>query len=109
MVMGGAEHLSAERRRALDNRPGTVFEPDRAGLRRFFAEATGGEADLLVCNSLGVRYIDPATPWLEFGFPSEHTHFLDDEPFLGFQGALAFLSRAANAVTKGLCLKEARS
>jgi len=107
VVMGGAGHLPEERRRALESRPGTLFEPDRAQLRRLFAEATGGEADLLVCNSLGVRYIDPSVPWLEHGFPSEHTHFLHDEPFLGFQGALAFLARAANEVTKGLCLKEA--
>lgn len=107
IVMGGAGHLSEERRRYLESRPGTLFEPDRAQLRRLFAEATGGSADLLVCNSLGVRYINPAVPWLEFGFPSEHTHFLHDEPFLGFQGALAFLSRAASELTKGLALKEA--
>jgi nitrogenase molybdenum-iron protein alpha/beta subunit len=106
-VMGGAGHLSAERRAFLQARPGTLFEPDRARLRRLFAEATGGEADLLVCNSLGVRYINPSVPWIELGFPSEHAHFLHDEPFLGFQGALAFLSRAANELAKGLRLKEA--
>lgn len=107
IVMGGAGHLPEERRRFLESRPGTLFEPDRARLRALFAEATRGEADLLVCNSLGVRYIAPSVPWLEFGFPSEHAHVLHDEPFLGFQGALAFLERAANELTKGLCLKEA--
>lgn len=107
IVMGGEGHLGEEGRRSMKERPGTLFEPDRAQLRRLFAEATRGEADLLVCNSLGVRYINPTVPWIEFGFPSEHVHFLHDEPFLGFQGALAFLSRAANEVAKGLCLKEA--
>jgi nitrogenase molybdenum-iron protein alpha/beta subunit len=41
---------------------------------------------------------------MEFGFPSEFTHFLRDEPFLGFQGALAFLGRLTNDLVKGLSL-----
>lgn len=101
VVMGGASHLGAQDRRALDARPGTLYEPERGGLRRAFAEA-GGDADLLVCNSLALKYIDPAIPWLEFGFPSEHTHFLHDDPFLGFKGALSLYSRMANEVVKGL-------
>ncbi|MBI2387164.1 MAG: hypothetical protein HYV14_14325 [Elusimicrobia bacterium] len=105
VVMGRPGHLSAERRRALEARPGTVFEPDRAKLRRLFGATTRWKVDLLVCNSRSLKYLNPKIPWLEFGFPSEFTHFLDDAPFLGFKGALGFLSRAANEVVKGLRTK----
>lgn len=105
VVMGAAAHLGEADRRALDARPGTSYEPDRGRLRRSFAEETGGDADLLVCNSLALKHIDPSIPWLEFGFPSEHTHFLHDDPFLGFRGALSLCSRMANEVVKGLRAK----
>ena len=107
IVMGRTGHLNEERRRLLEARSGTVFEPDRAKLRRLFGATTRWEVDLLVCNSRSLKYINPRIPWLEFGFPSEYTHFLDNAPFLGFRGALTFLSRMANEVVKGLRMKSA--
>ncbi|MDD5627845.1 MAG: nitrogenase component 1, partial [Elusimicrobia bacterium] len=102
VLIGGAHHLPAEARAALEQRPGTMFEPHREKVRRLFREATRNEVDLLVGTSLGIKNIVPEVPWLEFGFPSEHTHFLKEEPFLGFTGALALLSRMANELVKGL-------
>jgi nitrogenase molybdenum-iron protein alpha/beta subunit len=32
------------------------------------------------------------------GFPSFHTHWLSEYPFLGFRGFLAFVERLANAM-----------
>lgn len=46
---------------------------------------------------------------LEFGFPSVRRHALNEEPFLGFPGALSFASRLANEVVKGLYEKRGRS
>lgn len=51
--MGGEGHLGEEGRRSMKDRQGTLLEPDRAQLRRLFAEATRGEADLLVCKEAG--------------------------------------------------------
>lgn len=107
IVMGRPGHLSEARRSALEARTPTIFEPDRARLRRLFGATTRWEVDLLVCNSRSLKYLDPKIPWLEFGFPSEFSHFLHDAPFLGFQGALAFLSRMANEVVKGLRMRPA--
>ena len=53
---------------------------------------------------MAVEFIRPQTSWIEFGYPSDYTHFLKDEPFLGFRGALGLCSRLANEVTKGFCL-----
>jgi nitrogenase molybdenum-iron protein alpha/beta subunit len=63
----------------------------------------GPDADLLVADTRTLRRVRPRTAWLEFGFPCELTHILQDDPFLGFPGALGFLSRAANEVSKGFC------
>ena len=59
------------------------------------------DADLLVGSTMTVEFIRPEIPWLEFGYPSDYTHFLKDEPFLGFRGALGFLSRLALAANRG--------
>ncbi|MBI5241271.1 MAG: hypothetical protein HY926_12435 [Elusimicrobia bacterium] len=66
-------------------------------------------ADLLVADTRVLERTRPRTAWLEFGFPCELTHFLKDEPFLGFPGALGFLSRAANEVSKGFCRRMLRT
>ena len=106
ILMGAAGHLSEERREAFSQRPGTFFEPLPQELRTPGVEELRERSDLLVGNGFAFREIDPGYRWMEFGFSSEHTHFLRDEPFLGFQGALGFLSRMANDVVKGLSLKE---
>lgn len=102
IVLGGAHHLPEAQRRALEERKGTAFEP----LPEDVAELWGGfgedGVDLIVGNAFAFSQLDWGGPWLEFGYPSESTHFLRDEPFLGFQGALSFLSRAANEVVRGL-------
>jgi len=99
ILMGGTHHLSAAQRQALERRPKTVFEPLQQQARELSADA-----DLVVGNGFAFRECNPGLRWLEFGFPSEYTHFLKDDPFLGFSGALGFLSRVANEVTKGMCL-----
>lgn len=62
--------------------------------------------DLVITNSDFLAGLPPGTPWMEWGYPSYYTHFFHDEPFLGFRGALAFLSRMANAVIKRFAVTE---
>lgn len=102
IVVGGAHHLPEPQRRALESRAGTAFEPVPREVAQPWGDISQDGADLVVGCAFAFDQLDRGRKWLEFGYPSEDTHFLRDEPFLGFQGALAFLSRAANEVAKGL-------
>jgi nitrogenase molybdenum-iron protein alpha/beta subunit len=105
LLMGQPGHLAADQRRSLESRPGAVFEPLPYMMGKLCDAVFQGEVDLLVGNGFAFREVKPGLKWMEFGFPSECTHFLREEPFLGFQGALAFLSRAANELVKGLVVR----
>lgn len=102
IVIGGAHHLAPEQKRALERRPGTRFEPLPEDVREQWGALSEGGADLVVGSAFAFGQVRRGRKWLEFGYPSEETHFLREEPFLGFQGALGFLSRAANEVSRGL-------
>ncbi|MBI2788313.1 MAG: hypothetical protein HYX59_06470 [Elusimicrobia bacterium] len=103
ILLGGERHLPAPARAALSARPRVVFEPMQNDLARDWAGLKRKDADALVATTMAVEFLKPETSWLEFGYPSDYTHFLKDEPFLGFRGALGFCSRLANEVTKGFC------
>lgn len=102
LVVGGAYHLAADQKRELELRPGTAFEPLPEEVREQWSRLSGGGADLVVGSAFAFGPVRRGRRWLEFGYPSEDTHYLREEPFLGFQGALGFLSRAANEVSRGL-------
>ncbi|MEK7384512.1 MAG: nitrogenase component 1 [Elusimicrobiota bacterium] len=104
IVIGGDYHLSEAQRQALERRPGTVFEPLPSEIRERWGELARreGGADLIVGSAFAFAQVRHGPKWLEFGYPSEDTHFLRDEPFLGFAGALGFLSRVANEVSRGM-------
>lgn len=102
LVVGGAHHLPEPQRRSMESRAGTVFEPIPSEVAKAWGDLSQDGADLVVGCAFAFDQLARGRKWMEFGYPSEDTHFLRDEPFLGFQGALAFLSRAANEVTKGL-------
>ncbi|MBI2387160.1 MAG: hypothetical protein HYV14_14305 [Elusimicrobia bacterium] len=104
ILLGGERHLPQAERAALSARPRTVFEPMQNDLQRDWLGLKRRDADVLVATTMAVEFLRPETSWLEFGYPSDYTHFLKDEPFLGFRGALGFCSRLANEVTKGFCL-----
>lgn len=104
ILMGGERHLSESLRASLLARPRVSFEPLVEDAKREWFKLSRETADVLVANTMAVEFLMPTTPWLEFGYPSDYTHFLVDEPFLGFQGALRFCSRLANEVTKGFCM-----
>lgn len=104
LLLGGSRHLSEAARAFLAPRPKTLFEPMQAEIEREWVGLSRREADVLVGTTMAVEFIKPRTSWLEFGYPSDYTHFLNDEPFLGFRGALGFCSRLANEVTKGFCM-----
>lgn len=104
ILLGGERHLSPAARDGLLNRPRTVFEPMQNDLARGWLGLKRRDADALVATTMAVEFLRPETSWLEFGYPSDYTHFLKDEPFLGFRGAVGFCSRLANEVTKGFCL-----
>ncbi|MFI5360703.1 MAG: nitrogenase component 1 [Elusimicrobiota bacterium] len=104
IVIGGAHHLSEAQRQALERRSGTTFEPVPGEILERWGELSRreGGADLIVGSAFAFAQVRHGPKWLEFGYPSEDTHFLRDEPFLGFQGALGFLSRVANEVSRGM-------
>jgi nitrogenase molybdenum-iron protein alpha/beta subunit len=102
IVVGGDYHLDPERKRLLESRPGTVFEPLPGDVTEQWGLLAEGGADLVVGSAFAFGQVRRGRKWMEFGYPSEDTHFLREEPFLGFQGALGFLSRAANEVSRGL-------
>jgi len=104
ILLGGSRHLDEDERRALSKRPRTSFEPMQNEIERLWMGLSRREADALVATTMAVEFIKPRTSWLEFGYPSDYTHFLKDEPFLGFRGALGFCSRLANEVTRGFCM-----
>lgn len=107
IVTAGSHHLAEAQRQALEGRPGTAFEPLPHDLGELWEGVSGEGVDLIVGNAFVFQEVGRGLKWMEFGYPSECTHFLRDEPFLGFQGALGFLSRVANEVVKGLCLSRA--
>lgn len=102
IVVGGDYHLSPEGKRELARRPGTAFEPLPGDVTEQWGLLAEGGADLVVGSAFAFGQVRRGRKWMEFGYPSEETHFLREEPFLGFQGALGFLSRAANEISRGL-------
>ena len=104
ILLGGSRHLTPAEKSALAARPRTLFEPMQNGLEPEWLGLGRRDADVLVGTTMAVEFIRPRTSWLEFGYPSDYTHFLRDEPFLGFRGALGFCSRLANEVTRGFCM-----
>ncbi|MCX5796965.1 MAG: hypothetical protein NTY77_15845 [Elusimicrobia bacterium] len=104
VLMGGPHHLPEAQRTALQKRPGAAFEPVQGEMLKLAQERFVG-ADLIVGNGFLFREFKLGCKRMEFGFPSEFTHFLREEPFLGFQGALAFLARMSNDVVRGMSLE----
>ena len=95
------DHARAEygvRQRVPADVPVLQF-PRMSTLRRFLvSNAAERGIDLLVSNNTGLSFLD--TAFVEFGYPSFHTHCLYDRPFLGVRGAAAFLDTLANALAQ---------
>ncbi|MBI5241265.1 MAG: hypothetical protein HY926_12405 [Elusimicrobia bacterium] len=102
ILLGAPRHLPEDLRASLLARPRTAFEPMQPEVERDWFGLSRDRADLFVTTTMALELIRPETSWVEFGYPSDYTHFLKDEPFLGFTGALGFLSRLANEITRGL-------
>jgi nitrogenase molybdenum-iron protein alpha/beta subunit len=102
ILLGAPRHLPEALRASLLARPRTAFEPMQPEVERDWFGLPRDRADLFVTTTMALELIRPETSWVEFGYPSDYTHFLKDEPYLGFAGALGFLSRLANEVTRGL-------
>lgn len=96
VVTAGAGHAPAldKRRQELS----LVFQPTRTKLMEHLEPLRRNSVDLIVTNSSGCSLIGGSTPVVEFGFPSYFTHALYQRPFLGFDGALAFIDSMANAL-----------
>ncbi|MFA6316014.1 MAG: nitrogenase component 1 [Elusimicrobiota bacterium] len=97
ILTGFPRHLPEPLRTSLLARPNTAFAPFQHEVEKTWFGLSSKDADALVGTTMAVEFIQPAIPWVEFGYPSDYTHFLKDEPFLGFKGALRFLTRLANA------------
>lgn len=91
-LTGQAQTLSDELRAALAA-PGrqVSFETRSEDLEAQWSELTARGVDLLLTNNVGLERLRPRCAWLEWGFPSHHSHYLTERPFLGFTGALNFL------------------
>ena len=86
----------AERAEALK----LVFEPTRKKMMKHLEPLHRNAVDLIVCSSSGSHLMGGSTPVMEFGYPSYFTHALYQRPFLGFDGALAFIDSMANALRR---------
>ncbi|MFA6316985.1 MAG: nitrogenase component 1 [Elusimicrobiota bacterium] len=104
VLTAGAHHLG-KGASALKDAAGAVFAPEAAAVRAAWDAGFWKRTDLLVANTLLLDAVKPETGWLEFGYPSCLTHYLLEEPSLGFQGCLGFLSKAATETAKGFCAK----
>lgn len=72
------------------------YHPSITLLLRWWADIRD-KADFLIGDGRSLDIIQPTSPWLEWGFPSLFNHVLDDRPFLGFRGAVNFISDLSNA------------
>jgi hypothetical protein len=67
--------------------------PDTARAKALWARA---RANLFIGNSDAIALLRPGCRVMEFGYPSIGRHCLREEPYLGFEGAAAFIQRMAN-------------
>jgi nitrogenase molybdenum-iron protein alpha/beta subunit len=61
----------------------------------------GQPLDIFVSCWCEAEFMRLGFPVMEFGFPSYRHHALDDRPFLGFNGVLAFVERMADQLGAG--------
>jgi nitrogenase molybdenum-iron protein alpha/beta subunit len=98
-LVGQEQTLTDESRAALAAEGRCVsFEPRSEDLLAQWRDRQDQGVDLLITNNVGLELLKPRGAWIEWGFPSHHTHFLLERPFLGFTGALAFLERMAQEI-----------
>jgi nitrogenase molybdenum-iron protein alpha/beta subunit len=96
IVTARADHAPA----LAGREPPIAFEPTRARMMELLEPLRRNAVDLVVTNSTGCSLMAGTTPVMEFGFPSYFTHALYPRPFLGFDGALAFVDTMANALRR---------
>ncbi|MBI4678953.1 MAG: hypothetical protein HY748_15345 [Elusimicrobia bacterium] len=105
LLTAGPHHLAKAQREALEKSQTAWFEPEAKAVRKRWNDKFWSGVDLLVATTQLLEIVKPATGWLEMGYPSYLTHAPLEDPFLGFQGCLGFLSKAATETAKGFCLK----
>jgi nitrogenase molybdenum-iron protein alpha/beta subunit len=98
MATARADHAPALAERAEALR--LVFEPTRKQMMEHLEPIHRNEVDLVVTNSTGSHLMGGSTPVMEIGYPSFFTHALYARPFLGFDGALAFIDSMGNALRR---------
>ncbi len=79
-------------------------------ISRLHALALAGELDAVIANSRVLSLAESLPgriPFVEFGFPSYHTHFFSDSPWLGYRGALKIIERTANVMAYESCRRQA--
>ncbi|MBW2524719.1 MAG: hypothetical protein JRI23_11110 [Deltaproteobacteria bacterium] len=108
VVTADDSHLSEPEYAALAERTHLRHQPDLLALRTWWQAQDPTQIDMLVSSSFAAEVVEVESPWLEWGYPSHYTHFLTDEPFLGFEGCLSFINRVANAMTQQSAFFRAR-
>jgi nitrogenase molybdenum-iron protein alpha/beta subunit len=98
-VAGDPRRLPADLVERLKTCRGALFQPTYKALTAAF-ETVRADLDLLVSDSQGIEVLGPEVPWIELGYPSNSTHFLTEQPFLGFSGCLNLVQRLVNAVCR---------
>lgn len=78
---------------------GAFFEPSMSRMRSEWGRLDK-DMDLFIGNTDAYSMLRPSCAFVELGFPSVGTHFLRDEPCLGFEGFLHLADRMANAMSE---------
>ncbi len=100
VLAGDSAHLSAADRQWLETHTQVSFQPRMHTPADIWDGLDERTVDLAIANSFVAEILKLSCAWFEWGYPSHYSHYLRDEPFLGFEGCLAFLSRLANAITQ---------
>jgi len=84
---------------------GILTQPSMSRMKAEWERLAAGGVDLLIGNADAFAVLRPGCAWLELGFPSVWTHFLREEPTLGFEGAVHLADRMANALGRRALLE----
>jgi nitrogenase molybdenum-iron protein alpha/beta subunit len=84
---------------------GVISQPSVECMKAEWERLAAGGVDLLIGNSDALAVLKPGCAWVELGYPSVRTHFLREEPTLGFEGFAHLADRMANALGRATLLE----
>jgi len=82
-----------------ENVSGALVRPTSGCLEEELKRAFAEGVDIVFGNTDVLQLVAREIPTLEIGYPSYYTHALAPAPYMGFEGALWIMDRAANAIS----------